>query len=463
GWPKGTAVKLSDGTEADLEKLLPKLSPGVQGLFVKLARGWGSDRFDKHAQQVATSLLRQLDDAALGDPQRIAAARQFIEFQPVDQQAVAELIARVSPQTSPDLAAGVIGALRSSESPAAGKLLVARLPRLTPRTRAAGITVLLARPQMTKALLGALDQGVVQLGELSLDQKQSLAAHPDKSIRDQARKLLNRGGALPNPDRQKVLAALLPITQQTGDPAAGKVVFTKQCAKCHQHGGEGTRIGPDLTGMAVHPKAALLGHIIDPSRNVEGNYRVYTVQTADGLVLSGLLASESKTAIEIFDAEGKKKTVLREDVDQIIASPKSLMPDGFEKQATPKEIGDLLEFLTQRGKFVPLDLAKVATITSVRGMFLNKEASVERLIFPDWSPKKFKGVPFHLTDPQDGKTANVILLHGPNGPVCAKMPKSVRLPCNGPVRAIHLLSGVSGWGFPYSRDESTSMIVRLHY
>jgi hypothetical protein len=43
------------------------------------------------------------------------------------------------------------------------------------------------------------------------------------------------------------------------------------------------------------------------------------------------------------------------------------------------------------------------------------------------------------------------------------MPRAVRLPCNAPAKAIHLLSGVSGWGFPYSERGSVSLIVRLHY
>ena len=75
---------------------------------------------------------------------------------------------------------------------------------------------------------------------------------------------------MPNPDRQKVLDELLPLTEDKGDAAAGKVVFKKQCAKCHTHAGEGAKIGPDLTGMAVHPKHELLVHLIDPSRSVEG-------------------------------------------------------------------------------------------------------------------------------------------------------------------------------------------------
>ena len=43
------------------------------------------------------------------------------------------------------------------------------------------------------------------------------------------------------------------------------------------------------------------------------------------------------------------------------------------------------------------------------------------------------------------------------------MPRSVELTCHASARAIHLLSGVSGWGYPYGAKGTVSMIVRLHY
>jgi hypothetical protein len=205
-------------------------------------------------------------------------------------------------------------------------------------------------------------------------------------------------------------------------------------------------------------------NIVDPSRSVEGNFRQYTVILADGRVLRGLLAAETATAIELFDPEGEKHVVLREDIDELVGSNKSLMPDGFEKQMQPDEIVNLLEFLTERGKYLPLDLRKVATIVSTRGMFFDENAGAERLIFSDWSPKTFEGVPFHLVDPQGDRVANVIMLHGPQGKFPPTMPRSVTLPCNAPATAIHLLSGVSGWGAQSPRRDGTvSMIVRLHY
>ncbi|MCA1684387.1 MAG: c-type cytochrome [Planctomycetia bacterium] len=293
-----------------------------------------------------------------------------------------------------------------------------------------------------------------------------MADHPNKALARKAKALLTRGGGLPDADRQKVIDALAPLALRHGDASKGKLVFTQQCAKCHRHGGEGGKVGPDLTGMSAHPKGELLINILDPSRSVEGNYVSYTVATNDGRTFNGLLAAETRTSVELIDTEGKTQKLLRDDIDELVASKKSLMPEGFEKQLTADSIADLLEFLTRRGKFMPLDLRKVATIDSTHGMFHGKDAAAERLIFPDWSPKTFEGIPFSLVDPEGGKVPNVVMLYGPGGTEPPRMPRSVTLPCNAPVRAVHLLSGVSGWGYnggPKSDDPPVAMIVRLHY
>ena len=39
------------------------------------------------------------------------------------------------------------------------------------------------------------------------------------------------------------------------------------------------------------------------------------------------------------------------------------------------------------------------------------------------------------------------------------MPKSVKLPVNGPAKAIHFLSGVSGWGYPYASAMTGAKLV----
>jgi hypothetical protein len=463
GWQPGRKLALSEETTAGLEQLMPQLDPAQRGQLVKLATQWGSDRFAKFAAETVRELLAQVDNEQAPIEQRVAAAVQTIHFLPADNGVVEQVLSRITPQTTPDLARGLIESLAGSESVDAGKMLLSRFGSLTPDTRAAAVTVLLKRRASTEAMLSAIDAGTLQWTELSLDQRQALSSHPEASIRDAARALLQRGGALPNADRQAVIDALHKVTEEKGDAAAGLAVFKRVCAKCHMHSGEGNRIGPDLTGMAVHPKHELLLNILDPNRSVESNFRTYTLVTNDGQVLTGMLASESKTALELFNAEGEKKTVLRQDIEELVASTKSLMPEGFEKQVTEVELRDLLEFLTKRGRFVPVDLSKAATIASDRGMFTDANSDVERLIFPEWKPQTVQGVPFYLIDPSGGRVPNVILLRGPNGGVSRRMPRSATVNVGGPAKTIHLLSGVSGWGYPYSRDETVSMIVRLKY
>jgi putative membrane-bound dehydrogenase-like protein len=463
GWPKDSGLKLSTDQEESLVAAFKLLSAEQHSPLIALAKRWNTRALEAYSTEIAKSLLVQLQDDKASENERIAAAVQLIEFRPLDEKAAMPLLDLITPRTSPEFAAGLFDALRGSENPLVGEEIVVRLAQWTPAVRPGAFRALLAKPDWTQALITAAEQGQVRLGDLALDQKQALAAHPDKKLAERAKRLLASGGGLPSADRQKVLEELMPLIKRQGDPANGKQVFTKQCAKCHMHSGEGNKIGPDLTGMAVHPKIELLTHIIDPSRSVEGNFRVYTVATSEGRVLTGLLLSESKTSVELADAEGKKHALQREDIDELIASPKSLMPDGFEKQVSADELVNLLEFLTQRGKYLPIPLDKVATTVTTRGMFWDEQAGAERLIFDDWKPKTVEGVPFVLVDPQGEKAPNAIMLYGPQGKFPPTMPKSVKLPCNAPAKAVHMLSGVSGWGFPLGKKGSTSVVVRLHY
>jgi hypothetical protein len=175
------------------------------------------------------------------------------------------------------------------------------------------------------------------------------------------------------------------------------------------------------------------------------------------------LASETQTTYELFNTDGKKIVVERDEVEQITSSKKSLMPEGFEKTLKQDEFVDLMTFLTTFSKYVPIAMDKAATIASTRGMFYSKDAKSERLILPDWSPRTVKGVPFHFVDPGKDDRPNVIMLYSGNGKVAEAMPKAVKIDCNVPAKTLHLLSGVSGWGYPYRTDGGIAMIVRLHY
>ena len=463
GLPAKFEFKSTKTFDEALVESFKHLNAGAKSKLIRLAARCGTKALDEFSEEIVASMLAVVGDASADDKDRAAAARELIGFRASDAAAVAAVVEQLGAQTTPELGMQLLLAIQLSQSAEAGSVLLDFVPSLTPRLKSAAIGTLLSRPDWAKALLGGLESRKIELGDLSLDQKQALRGFPDATIRDRAEKLLSMSGGLPDENRDKVLKSLLHLTKQEGNVDAGLEIFKKHCAACHKHGELGKTIGPNLTGMAVHPKVELLTHIIDPSRSVEGNFRIYTVVTADGLVLNGMLASETRTSITLIDTKAKETSLQREDIEQLVASRKSLMPEGFEKQMTEVELSNLLEFLTNKGKYVPIPLDRYSTAISTKGLFHDGDNGPDRMIFSDWTPKFFKETPFLLTDPQGQSHPNIILLNGPNGSLPPKMPKSVSLPCNTVATKIHLLGGVGGWNFPFDRRHTVSMIVRLHY
>ncbi|MEO2046287.1 MAG: PVC-type heme-binding CxxCH protein [Pirellulales bacterium] len=350
GWPMDRTLASTLQVDEVVDQLSPRLAIANRGLLLQLARRWGSSSLDERVAKVRQSLLEQFNNSSTNGTDRIVIAEQMVSLDPSNSETASSILEQITPQIPPKLGMALLRTFENSESSELGELLLANFGGLTPALRSTAIGVLLARPALTIVLLKTIGSDTIQLSDLSLDQQQMLNDHPDASVQKMARKVLRQGGVLPNPDRQRVIDELMATVIQDGDASAGQLVFKKHCVKCHKHYGEGENIGPDLTGMAVHPKGELLTHILDPNRSVEGNFRTYTVVTTDGRIHMGMLAAESRTTIELIDTEGKRETLLRKDIDELECSTKSLMPEGFEKQVTHEELRDLLDFLTQRGQ-----------------------------------------------------------------------------------------------------------------
>jgi putative heme-binding domain-containing protein len=74
-------------------------------------------------------------------------------------------------------------------------------------------------------------------------------------------------------------------------------------------------------------------------------YINYTVNTQDGRTFTGVITAETATSITLRRAEGQSDTVLRANIDELQSTGLSLMPEGLEKQVTPKEMADLIAYL----------------------------------------------------------------------------------------------------------------------
>jgi hypothetical protein len=62
-----------------------------------------------------------------------------------------------------------------------------------------------------------------------------------------------------------------------------------------------------------------------------------------------MLASETSTSVTLLAQENKQHVVLRNEIDELAANGKSLMPEGVEKDVGPQAMADLLAYLATLG------------------------------------------------------------------------------------------------------------------
>ncbi|MFO0925659.1 MAG: c-type cytochrome [Gemmataceae bacterium] len=121
----------------------------------------------------------------------------------------------------------------------------------------------------------------------------------------------------------------------------------KNCATCHPHRRRGILVGPDISDTLSKTPATLLNDILDPNSAIDSNYVAYAVTTRTGKVLTGIIAGETASSLTLKRAESDN--LLRQDIEEIVSSGLSLMPEGMEKQITVAEMADLLAFLRAGG------------------------------------------------------------------------------------------------------------------
>jgi putative heme-binding domain-containing protein len=145
-----------------------------------------------------------------------------------------------------------------------------------------------------------------------------------------------------------------PAEAKRGDAARGRALFgSLGCAKCHaitsdQKGGGAPSLAEAWRRFTV---PQMVESLLLPSKQVAGPFRGTTLRTVDGVVLNGLVVSESKEQLEILQPDGSRRAVAVSEIDERKLSDISPMPFGLVK--TPAELRDLLAYLQLQSPVPP--------------------------------------------------------------------------------------------------------------
>jgi putative heme-binding domain-containing protein len=165
------------------------------------------------------------------------------------------------------------------------------------------------------------------------------------NLRERVKRLT---AGLPTPDRkmQELLQGRrVGFLRAKTDVGRGAKVFTTHCANCHQLGGQGTKVGPQLDGVGIRGLDRLLEDTLDPNRNVDQAFRLTTLTLNSGKIESGLLLREEGQVYVLADSKGKEVRVAKKDVESRTVSQISPMPADFAVQIGEGDYYDLLAYL----------------------------------------------------------------------------------------------------------------------
>lgn len=131
-----------------------------------------------------------------------------------------------------------------------------------------------------------------------------------------------------------------------GDAASGRALFTRyDCGRCHFVDGVGGRLGPDLSAIGWSRSAThLRTSVIDPTDDVEDDYRQIRVTDHAGVVTQGILRNEDDYSILLLDTGGRLRAFAKSDLQSIERPEASLMPS-FGGRINDQELDDLVAYL----------------------------------------------------------------------------------------------------------------------
>ncbi|MBT5018823.1 MAG: c-type cytochrome [Planctomicrobium sp.] len=220
--------------------------------------------------------------------------------------------------------------------------LVELLPKRRGSVRRSILQAMASNVSRAPALLDEIEAGRVPPLEIDSTMEKMFYRLSDKEIVARAKMLLKRE---PPADRVKVLADYQQVLKMDSDPLRGKAIFEKNCATCHKVGDVGVNVAPDISDSRTKTPDFYLMNILDPNRAIDANYFSFNVLDTDGKVHTGIVASETSSAVTLKMPEGKLVTIDREEIELFKNNGVSLMPVGLERTINKQQMADVISFI----------------------------------------------------------------------------------------------------------------------
>ena len=129
------------------------------------------------------------------------------------------------------------------------------------------------------------------------------------------------------------------------NPQNGRFVFQRTCWSCHKMYEDGGNLGPDLTGSNRANVGYLLSNILDPSGEIQDDYKMVVITTQDGRTISGNITGESERQVTLRTVNQDALIINKSTIQTREQTEKSIMPEGLLNTLTEEEVLDLMAYM----------------------------------------------------------------------------------------------------------------------
>ncbi len=367
----------ADPTDSNLKaaESLFSLAPDDESrslVIAGFAKGLQGQSFEKMPQPLAAILLKVLDEnptreslvfaLRLKHPRAIDIAIEKASSSNTESSERVELIETLGEISSRDallplteligieVPASVqeasLRALENYSDPAIPKHLYSVMDHVSENIRSRSINLLAGKEEWTLEFLAKVDQEEIPKDYATLTPLRRMTLHRNEDL---LALVENHYGNIGQESQGLLKGRIRGVTSilglKEGDPEKGHELFTNVCAKCHKLFGEGNEIGPELTSMDRKNKEWMIANTVDPNSIIRPEYQSHVIETADGAILTGMLAQSTEDAVTLITGENETLTFPRDEVEEIYESNLSLMPEGLLDPMEPDQVQDLFAYL----------------------------------------------------------------------------------------------------------------------
>jgi len=244
------------------------------------------------------------------------------------------------------LVSAALTALQAFDDLRIGQEVVKALPKIPVGSRLVAETLLASRKVWAVELLEAVDRQAIDAELISETALRKILLHGDQRSSQLIEKHWGQvAGASTDQMRSRINELKALLGAGSGNPKQGKPIYMQNCGKCHRLFEEGGQVGPDLTAFKRDNLDRILVNVVNPSLEIREGFENYVVVTEDGRVVNGFLADQDSQVVVLRGVDGQNLIFRKDEIDDMRAIPRSVMPEGALKNLTDQQIRDLFAYL----------------------------------------------------------------------------------------------------------------------